>query len=607
MNNFIFSSKTGGTYVGILDYLADFDREYQDYVAQIPDPLPIGYPADSIIAFLEQQTAALDASASRETYVPVYWDNMCSLAKVGALQPLDESMVKLADKLEVANNVSWVTTITSIGAVLGGAGLKIAGVVGAPITIGGSTVVLIPSEAVLWGGVANLMLISDIIGGISGVDGLTIQGAMTSVSYEAVWQLANDLELRHAIFRSSADWLVSPTGSSVNTAEGFLTEGANPLEVVSISVHDLTVVPDQTIAQGTGQVLVKNNGSLTLNVEVHGSVTAELDDAMPTIGLVGSSSVAIAPGGQQTLSFSYQLLRSTLVHHTGYDLHLFIMGANASGITDLLGPYVAHIYVGTASQLATLDNQIFTVLQQGDLQSGQWMAQTVTFTGGTQEASLLLSFVEGSDFDLHLYDADGNHVGVNYGTGQIENQIAGVRYSGANVWPEWIAISNPGSGNYQVKVVAQNSATGSGYNLSKLEVPSLAAILDAPTQVQWSVTRLPQTPLVSETFALQIAEGGGSQSITNLQVTSSNLVGGNNATIPASSFVCSAPSVISAGGSIMGSCVLTVTSQIPAGTYTGSIQITGMDAGSNTQVVTTQMVISLAEPWWKIYLPLTIK
>jgi len=604
MNDVTFTPESGGTYVGISDYLEAIDDEYQFYVAQIPDPLPANYPVDFVISILEEQTAALYASSDQETYVLVIHENWCELAKLGVLQFQEDTMSDLAGKLEVAENVSFATMVTEIGAVLGGAGLKVAGVVGAPVTVGGSTVVLIPSEAILWGGVASITSISSVIGGISTVDGLSIQGAMTVASYDAIKQLPNDLALRRAVFQHTGNWVTTVTASGVEQLMQALTQSS--VQIDSITIPDLVVSADETSGQGIGQVLISNAGDTPVNVNVYGSITTQLDQGMPTIGLVGSSSMSIAAGEQEPIEFMYTLLRSSLLHHTGYDAHLFVTVADSEEVS-MQGPFVTHFFVGTDSQLAALDGQNFDTIDQGILGTGQVITRSVQFSPSTQSGRLLLSFAEGSDHDLHLYDASGNHVGVNYGTGEVENQIAGVSYSGSTTWPEWMIIDGPSSEAYQVRVVAQSSAAGKGYDLSKLETPLLPAILDAPASVIWSTVLTTKVSPTIESFGLQIAEGGGSQTISSLQISPTEFSGDGGTVIPASQISCEVPNEVVAGTSVLAKCSVTIFPEVPIGTYTGAIQVSGEDAGETTLTATTQVSLTLTEPRWSIYLPLVLR
>lgn len=605
MNEVTFTPATGGTYIGVAGYLKAIDAEYQSYVARIPDPLPSDYPVDIVIAFLEQQTAALHASASQETYVPFYYSIMCGLVKLGVLQLQKETMSKLASKLEFAENVSLATTLIEIGAILGGAGLKIAGVVGAPITVGGSTVVLIPSEMALWSGVAAISEISSVIGAVSDFTGLSIQGAMTKVSYEAIMQLANDLALRRAIFQHTGDWVTNATASGAEQLRWALAQSS--IRIESITIPDLVISANEVSGHGTGQVLIKNTGNTTVNVSVYGSITTKLDQGMPIVGLVGSSSVSIAPGEERSIEFTYTLLRSSLLHYSGYDVHLFVAAAWSGGGISIQGPFVEHFFAGTDSQLSTLNGQSFETIVRGTLGVGQVITSSVQFAPATRSGRLLLSFAEGSDYDLHLYDSSGNHVGVNYSTGEIENQIAGVIYSGPSAWPEWMIVENPSNDVYQIKVVAQSSAAGEGYDLSKLETPLLPAILDTPPQVVWSIARVDRTSPMTESFGLQIAEGGGGQGISNLQISWTDFTTDGGAIIPAWQILCKVPNEVSAGTSILGICNIAITPETPIGTYTGAIHVSGKDSGGTTLSATVRVTLTLAEPRWNIYLPLIFR
>jgi len=596
-NNFTFTHKNEA-YRGVEKYLQAIESEYQNYVKNIPDQLPTDYPVDEVISFLEKQTAALNVSASREAFVPVYTENTCTLAKLGVLQFQKDSMAKLADKLAIASNISFISTVTSIAGTLGGGALKIAGVFLVPVT-GGLSTVLIASEAVLWKGA----LIAELVGGASTVGELTFQGGMTKVSYESMAQLANDLALRRSIFQNTGEWVTSSRTLSVRQFSGLRSQHSS-VQVLSISVPDLTVPDDQTVGQGSGQVLLRNTGIVTVNVNVYGNITTELGQEYPIVGLTDSSTVSIPPGEEHSITFSYTLIRSSLLHYSGYNIHLFITEAGP-GSVDIQGPFVAHFYVGTASQLAILTGQSFGTIARDSLATGQSSSYAVQFASASQSGRLLLSFAEGSDYDLHLYDASGRHTGINYATGQVENQIPGVIYSGATTWPEWIVISNPGTATYQVKVIAQNSAGGSAYDLSKLETPMLPAILDAPATVNWSIYRPTRASSMTESFALQVAEGGGSQTISALQLLPTSFIG-SRTTIPASQITCSAPTTIQAGSSILGNCTVTVPAGVPVGTYTGAIQISGMDTNGRALTRTTQVSLDLG-PSWNIYLPLMVR
>jgi hypothetical protein len=156
-------------------------------------------------------------------------------------------------------------------------------------------------------------------------------------------------------------------------------------------------------------------------------------------------------------------------------------------------------------------------------------------------------------------------------------------------------------------VVAQRSAAGKGFDLSKLETPVLSAILDTPADVAWNIVRRTKMSPITESFGLQIAEGGGSQTILNLQILPTDLSGSGGTIIPASQISCEATKEVIAGTSALAECSVTIAPEVPNGTYTGAIQVRGNDTSEATLTVSTQVILTLAEPSWSIYLPMVVR
>jgi hypothetical protein len=64
-----------------------------------------------------------------------------------------------------------------------------------------------------------------------------------------------------------------------------------------------------------------------------------------------------------------------------------------------------------------------------------------------------------SPVDLHLYDSLGRHVGLNYGDGEIDNEIPGSYYSGPNAEPQRITITNPTDDEYTIVLFGTEQGT----------------------------------------------------------------------------------------------------------------------------------------------------
>jgi hypothetical protein len=606
----VFEPESGGSYMGVEGYLETIEQDYQNAIASIPDPLPAGYPVDEVIDVLRRQTAALNASAYSETNVLVVSGDACSLAKLGVLQNQQVTMEELAERLEAAADLSFAATVTEIGIVVGAGVVKVAGVVGAPVTVGGSTIVIIPSEVALWGSVAALTTAFSVFGAIGDISGLSTQGTMTTVSYSAMAQMANDLALRQQVFISTKDWILSPSATSLLEINKVL-EG-ELISLDALQAPNISVPADQSVGHGSGTAVIRNISAEALQVSVHGTLTTMLGEQMQIVGLVGSQSYAINPGESRSVAFDMNVLRSTLVDSAGYDLHLYVTAATSNGSVDIQGPFVTHFYVGTAGQLSALTAQTFTTLQRISLANGETYSLDTTFAPGTQVGRVMLSFVEGADQDLHLYDSYGNHVGVNYSTGQVELQIPGAKYSGANAFPEWIEVANPGSQTYSITLIGQNTAAGAGADLSRLETPLLPVLFDAPALVNWyaSVEEGTSTAL-NESYAFQVSEGGGSQNVSNLSATPSDLADGSGHSIPANQVYCQAPNPLLAGTSALVECDLTISASLPAGDYSGVVTLNGQDGVGNPLTLTTGILLHLEKlstsSGIKLFLPFAIR
>jgi hypothetical protein len=85
----------------------------------------------------------------------------------------------------------------------------------------------------------------------------------------------------------------------------------------------------------------------------------------------------------------------------------------------------------------------------------------------------------GSDLDLHIYDASGQHTGVDYQTGKIEFGIPGSSYSGNTRNPETISITEPGAQEFKVEVVAVTTERAESFSVLAVSEIEHAATLTA--------------------------------------------------------------------------------------------------------------------------------
>lgn len=573
---------------GVAGALMYVEQAYAAYLRQIPDPLPPGYPVEDAIQFMERQIAALEESTYSEAWVMSYASSMCTMGKLGVLQEQKRAMSQLAQQYEAAQNVSFGLTLSQVGIFVGAGVLKLVGVVGLPVTFGSSTVVIIPTESVLWGGAATIAAIPEILDIVPTITSLSNKGAMSSISLQAIAQLANNVKMRRAVFDSTGQWLAHLGSGAVS---GYDRVAGIEAEVVDIVISNIAVSANGITGQGNGRVIINNSGSSPVTAVVYGDISAMINRNVVTVGLTASNATTILPGVQGTVEFPISLLPSTQIDGAGYTAQITVVLSDTRGNVEILGPFNAHFFVGTTEQLPVLAAQVHTRLSQGNLDAGQSRTVNYQYSATTQRGRLLLVFPEGSDQDLHLFDAQGNHVGVNYSTGQVETQISGVTYSGAQNNPEWMEIVTPGTGVFTLKVVSQDTRGGNWFDLTSISSPRLPPILAVPSRVAWSVRREHVGQNIRQSFGLLIGEGGGSQSLRDLQVGVSDLRGRSGRILPASLVSIDAPSVVPAGQGVLINLAVTINSSILDDTYSGDLVITARS--EDQSLITQQTAVSI--------------
>jgi len=196
-------------------------------------------------------------------------------------------------------------------------------------------------------------------------------------------------------------------------------------------------------------------------------------------------------------------------------------------------------------------------------------------------------FYPGSDLDLHLYDSEGHHVGVNYNTGEIENEIPSATYSGTKVNPEWIMVENSGGKTYTAEVVAVQTIGDESYSVVSIETPELPPLLGISSS-NLTVSGS-QGDSMEDTLILK--EYGDFNDLSGISITASNLTDGMGRILPSSCLTFDMPTTDVPAGTAM---IVNLTVAIPTDavegrTYSGIITAED-DSGA---VDTTQIHISI--------------
>jgi hypothetical protein len=226
--------------------------------------------------------------------------------------------------------------------------------------------------------------------------------------------------------------------------------------------------------------------------------------------------------------------------------------------------------------------------------------------------ALSMSIMLHSPADLHLYDAQGRHVGWNYETSQIELQIPGAEYAvgetqivtltsltAGNYYVEMIGTDN---GEYQLEVVGRqegqavagdaytgtitaDQVQGSFLNVTAME----GALTIFSTQPAETPSMRLEPPSVtaggvlgsSAEVSITVQEAGGVKALQDATCFASDLIGPNDSVISGSSFTFGPASFDLPAGNEQGvAAQLAIPNDVKLGRYEGHITVESANAGA---------------------------
>ncbi len=334
-------------------------------------------------------------------------------------------------------------------------------------------------------------------------------------------------------------------------------------------------------------VTVKNQG--TQAVPVHAllqimSVQSSTLFGSPVYGAPSDAygeSVLLQPSGQSGSEKTFQ------IEHVSSPLDL--------GKTEVLGliftGIVPHVpkQNGSAVTSGAFDQIVKEMTTEVDLtvgnpvvlSKGQTFRTIYTPTQGT--ADLLMRF-PGSNFDLHVYDAQGKHTGYNYASGAIENLIPGVSVTGASGTVRCVRLTGAAGKSFRIEVYAREADQPESISLTAREyaIESLPGLVSCdPVRVDWDSDfdgTIQDSGATHFDAKLSPKEVGGQKGVS-VSVEVGDLKDPNSgATIPADRLgVELASTTLSAGQEASGKLSLLVEPNVGSGYYIGEIRLKGSD------------------------------
>lgn len=420
------------------------------------------------------------------------------------------------------------------------------------------------------------------------------------LSIERIEDVPLILEIQRQQFLEHIKWSYETCDDLEDTLEKL--SAAFSLEIDELNVPKISS-PDElggSIGTGHGYVVIKNNHPTeTLKPAIF--ISAQGTPVDPFIGEIAINDPIpyIAPEATEKISFNYTV---NLVEqsHVCTVYHLTTSVVYYTTLTPPGGskiiPLVVESDMKTVAFIAcdetdtaladAMESFTTATVAEDRIEEGDSAQHTHETLDNTDRTTFSLIY-PGSDLDLHIYDSQRNHVGVNYDTGEIENEILNTAHSGSNTNPEWVTIENSGGETYTTEVVAMQTNGEESYSVLAIESPELPALLGiSPSNLTVFGS---QDDTIERTVI--ISEYGGFNDLSGISITASDLTDGVGGVILSSSLTFDMPSTEVPSGSAM---IANLTIDIPtdaAGGRTYSGIITAED--DSGAVDTTQININV--------------
>ena len=436
------------------------------------------------------------------------------IIEMGAVFNFEATMYELALELKRIQQERLGVAVTSVGlgasVTAGAAALKLAAGIS---TSGGST--LLEAVAVLGG--IGVAAVSDYVGQgkLDELKANTLQIVSATIA-EAVLAFYEEVAVFTSLPKQIGGWLE--------------TVGDLPNVHLLEDTVDVQIVPQTWPPWLTGSVSVQNNDPLSVDASVVCCVytVTKLDDASQAscqlVSMITSDFLPISGGSRGTLRFSGVIFpawlggyESTYLIDISIQLVYKTIGPgflvdNYAVLSEL--PVKRLVYVPPPSKRQFIRD---SELAENTVSTGQKREYPLSIKDTTKEALIVLDW-EGSDLDLHLYDPDGLHVGVDYGTGMLQYQIPNVTYTGNGTKPEIIRIFDPRPGNYKISVVGVD-AHNTKFTIRVIELPFLGgSLVSIPSKVS---ARLPRG--VRWQQELLLVEPTGHSGVKNIEISTTGL------------------------------------------------------------------------------------
>ena len=369
-------------------------------------------------------TTAIQNEEKTLRYMDILSDKVIEARTVGGLAGYH---VKLEQELEHFKTEATINDYAAFTIIAGGL-IKLVGWAFAVKTLGIGTIVTVKTESVG----SAMMAAGGLTSTASSVaKDLTKAQATAIIECEATPMLINDVEAIGDVYYATLDLVENwdQKGEYSGECTGLVlnedTFIIDPLDVCPIGSDDFVTIFQADIS---GYVALSSPEQVTGRIIVE--VFQQESDVLQAI--IGNSEL-LPPCVCVMMPFKISLFDSL---PPGQYQEIYRVVAYSAVGTTLYGPFVKTFRcVREGVSVGEITSEVYS----STINTGQSYTNAITTAEGTSGLYISLDY-PGSDLDLHLFDSENRHVGIDYATGQTEVDIPNAQYSGSDANPEWISI-----------------------------------------------------------------------------------------------------------------------------------------------------------------------
>jgi len=410
-----------GTSESINAFETSLDDSLETLIQKL-ESMPEGDGYEYMISEVRRIRSWMENIETRENsirYIDITSEKVIETRTVGGLSGYRQ---KLEDELEIFKIESKVNDYAAFTVIAGGL-IKIVGWAFAIKTIGIGTIVTVKTETVG----SAMMAAGGTAQTVSSVAKDLTKGKATAIiEVEATSMLINDIEAIGDVY-----------SATVNLIENWDQKGEFTGECAGLTLCQDTYILEPKDSTGLMTFFiayVEGFVSISSTEEAKGRIVVEVfEQENDVLQAIMGNTVDLTPGACVLVPFTTYLWDYL---KWDQDQKIYRVVAYSAVGTTLYGPFVKMFRV-VREEAAVCEMTTETYFSS--IATGESYSESISTDPSTTSLYVCLDY-PGSELDLHIFDSENRHVGLDYATGQIEVEVPNARYSGPDVNPEWISI-----------------------------------------------------------------------------------------------------------------------------------------------------------------------